>query len=137
MDRPLRQSSRTARPREHAHGWHRVGDRPDAPASTAALVRTPHSRVWVSWVLALLVGAATVTGVERVRACNRVLQLGAEVTALTAEHAELQELKRRLQAERAYLRHPDRIQEVAKQQLGFVAVDPRRIQTIEIAESKR
>lgn len=74
----------------------------------------------------------TTAGVVHVRARARVLALGAEITDLTAEHGRLLDEKRRLEAERAYLRHPDYIHSVAAGRLQMVPATPDRIHPIRV-----
>lgn len=87
--------------------------------------------------LLLLVALAlvTVAGVVQVRARARVLGLGAEIAEMTGEHSNLLDDRRRLEAERAYLRHPDYIHSVAAKQ-HMVPAAPERIQTIRLANHK-
>ncbi len=91
--------------------------------------------------LALLAFAAlamiTAISVLRVRTRARVLELGASITDLTDEHTHLLDDLRRLEAERAYLRHPDNVQQIALEHLAMEPAQPERIQRIEmIAASK-
>jgi len=85
-------------------------------------------------LLLLVVGALTALGIVRVKASTEVLELGAEITELTVEQARLLDQKRRLEAERAYLRHPDHIQEVARDRLRMIPVAPVLVQTIRVVE---
>ena len=78
----------------------------------------------------------TAVGVARVHLRTRVLDLGAEISDLTSEQARLLDRKRRLEAERAYLRHPDQIQEVATERLHMVPVAAERVQKIRLIEIK-
>ncbi len=71
-------------------------------------------------------------GLVQVRTRARVLELGAEIAELTAEHGRLLDEKRRLEAERAYLRHPDYIESVAAGRLQMVPATPDRIQAIKL-----
>ena len=100
----------------------------DAPAET-----TPHRRPNGLPIL-LLVALALVTaaGIVQVRARARVLELGAEIAEMTATHSGLLDQRRRLEAERAYLRHPDYIHSVAASRLQMVPAAPERIQTIRL-----
>ncbi len=114
-----------------AHGWGRPAD-PLAPR--AAVEATPRriAPAGTSLLLALVVTLLVVAGIARVRASTRVLELGAEITQLTDEQARLQEIKRRLLAERAYLRHPDQIADIARNRLGMVPVAPELVQEIRL-----
>lgn len=88
--------------------------------------------------LLLLVALAlvTVAGVVQVRARARVLGLGAEIAEMTGEYSGLLDERRRLEAERAYLRHPDYIGSVAASRLHMVPAAPEHIQTIRLAADK-
>lgn len=81
-----------------------------------------------------ILGVLTFVGLARVHMRTRVLALAEEITALTDERQNLLELKRRLQTERAYLRHPDRIRDHARAELGMSPVPPERIQRIKLLE---
>jgi cell division protein FtsL len=72
----------------------------------------------------------------RVRTKAKGLELGAAIAELTHEHNRLLDEKRRLEAERAYLRHPDHIQRVAIERLHMEPVQPERIQAIRLANHK-
>jgi cell division protein FtsL len=80
--------------------------------------------------LVCLVAALVGIGAVRVRTQCRILELGEDLAALATEQAGLLDLKRRLEAERAYLRHPEHVREVAEQRLDMVPVDPAWIRTI-------
>jgi len=135
-------TERAARPRRRqvpqsfAHGWARAGDpipRPVPPSQTGRRV----APAGTSLLLLVIVVALAVVGITRVRATTRVLELGATITELTDEQSQLQEQKRRLLAERAYLRHPDQISETARNQLGMVPVSPDLVQTIRVVEEAK
>jgi len=91
--------------------------------------------------LALLAFAAlamiTAISVLRVRTRARVLELGASITDLTDEHTRLLDERRRLEAERAYLRHPDHVQEIAMGHLAMEPAQPERIRRIEVVAAKQ
>ena len=61
-----------------------------------------------------------------------LLELGEEIGDLTQEQAALLDEKRRLETERAYLRHPNRIRTFAEERLDMHPADPQRIQSIEL-----
>lgn len=113
-----------------AHGWTRA-DRSD-PSGSGFRKRAHTSGVSV--LLGLVVVALAAAGIARVRASARVLQLGAEITELTDQQTLLQEQKRRLLAERAYLRHPDQIAETARATFGMVPIVPDLVQAIRLVE---
>lgn len=81
-----------------------------------------------------ILGVLTFVGLARVHMRTRVLSLGEQITELTGERRRLLDLKRRLQTERAYLRHPDRIRDRAQRELGMSPVPPERIQRIKLLE---
>lgn len=119
------------------HGMRRAAD--VAPTNVAAPEPEQDSpaRRPTGLPLLLLVALAlvTVAGVVQVRARARVLGLGAEIAEMTGEHSNLLDDRRRLEAERAYLRHPDYIHSVAAKQ-HMVPAAPERIQTIRLANHK-
>jgi cell division protein FtsL len=86
-----------------------------------------------SLLLTLIIGVLTAIGIARVHATTRVLELGAEITELTSEQARLLDQRRRLAAERAYLRHPQTIGEVARNRLQMIPMSPDLVQTIRLA----
>lgn len=100
----------------------------DAPAEAAPL-RRPSG---LPMLLLVALGLITAAGVVQVRARARVLELGAEIAEMTATHSGLLDQRRRLEAERAYLRHPDYIHSVAASRLQMVPAAPERIQTIRL-----
>ena len=63
--------------------------------------------------------------------------MGNRPFVLTDEQSELLEKKRRLSAERAYLRHPEQIERVARDRLGMVPIAPELVQQIRLEERKR
>ncbi len=86
----------------------------------------------VPLLLIAVVVILTVAGVMRVQNRTAVLETGARITDLAAEHARLLDQKRRLEAERAYLRHPDHVQEIAVERLKMVPATADRVQTIQL-----
>jgi cell division protein FtsL len=121
-----------------AHGWTRAGDPvPPRPTSDPSDGRRRIAPAGTSVLLLLIVVVLSAAGIARVRASTRVLQLGASITELTDEQARLQEQKRRLLAERAYLRHPDQIAEVARGQLGMVPIAPDLVQQIRVVQEAK
>lgn len=117
------------------HGWMRATDNP-ALANDPVQRRHRRAPAGTSFLLGLMVITLAAIGIVRVRTTTQVLELGAEITELTDEHSRLRELRRRLSAERAYLRHPDRIGEVARDRLGMVPVAPELVQEIRVLEEK-
>ena len=100
----------------------------DAPAEATPLRRPNGLPMLLLVALALL----TAAGIVQVRARARVLELGAEIAEMTGTHSGLLDQRRRLEAERAYLRHPDYIHSVAASRLQMVPAAPERIQTIRL-----
>jgi len=100
----------------------------DAPAEAAPL-RRPNG---LPMLLLVALGLLTAAGIVQVRARARVLELGAEIAEMTADHSGLLDQRRRLEAERAYLRHPDYIHSVAASRLQMVPAAPERVQTIRL-----
>ncbi len=86
----------------------------------------------VPLMIAVVMAILTVAGVTRVQNRTAILQTGARITDLAAEHARLLDQRRRLQAERAYLRHPDHVQQIAVDDLNMVPATPERIQRIKL-----
>jgi cell division protein FtsL len=125
---------RRDRPAPRAHGWGRAGEL--GATGEAGDLAHRSAPAGTSLLLLLVVGAFTALGIVRVSASTEVLQLGAEITELTAEQARLLDEKRRLDAERAYLRHPDHIQEVARDRLRMIPIAPVLVQTIRVVEDE-
>lgn len=132
---------RRRRPQQRAesqpHGWERASDR---TASSTGRSGSPSDRrratpAGTTLLLTLIVGVLTAIGIARVHATTRVLELGAEITELTAEQANLLDERRRLAAERAYLRHPDHIDEVARNRLQMIPMAPDLVQKIRLQEA--
>lgn len=123
---------RRQQPVVHHHGYGRDGDK-SAPHRALAL----HRRVapaGTTFLLSLIVGIVTAIGIARVQSTTQILAMGAEISRLTAEQAELLDIKRRLAAERAYLRHPDHIEEVARDRLHMIPIAPDLVQEIRLVE---
>jgi cell division protein FtsL len=108
------------------HGLARAAD---APAEQPTPARRPTG---LPLLLLVGLGLTTAAGVVQVRARARALELGAEIAEMTGEHTDLLGEKRRLAAERAYLRHPDYIQSIAAGRLQMVPATPDRIQKIHL-----
>lgn len=123
---------RRDRPVVRPHGWGRAGEQGSDALSRG--LRGRAAPAGTSLLLLLVVGALTALGIVRVQASTEVLELGAEITEMTAEQARLSDRKRRLEAERAYLRHPDHIEEVARDRLRMIPVAPVLVQTIRVVE---
>lgn len=120
-------------PVDHAHGWKRRSDAAEAPLPAAGRLR--RAPAGTSLLLMMIVAVMTVIGIVRVHASTRVLEMGAEITDLTDEQSRLLDKRRRLGAERAYLRHPEQIGEVARNRLGMIPMSPDLVQTIRLKET--
>jgi cell division protein FtsL len=134
-DEPVRASvrrHRRQRVESRPHGWQRESDQPAASSSALGSGRRRATPAGTSLLLTLIVGVLTAIGIARVHATTRVLELGAEITELTSEQASLLDQRRRLAAERAYLRHPDHIAEVARHRLQMIPMSPDLVQTIRL-----
>lgn len=129
--RPRKKQKIEVRP----HGWIRASDAPELARAGADQVRD-RLRAPAGTSLLLFVGACVLggMGIVKVQTTTRVLEVGGEITQLTEEQARLLEKKRRLTAERAYLRHPDQIEDVARERLGMVPIAPELVQQIRIVE---
>lgn len=82
----------------------------------------------------LLSGAIAVfaaIGLARVHTRIHVLAIGRDIADLTTEQAELLDHKRRLLAERAYLRRPDRLRAAASERLGMKPAVAAEIRVLE------
>lgn len=120
-----------------AHGWARASDPLRASSTEPSAGRHRFAPAGTSLLLVVIVVVLSAAGLARVRASTRVLALGASITELTDEQSRLQEQKRRLSAERAYLRHPDQISEVARGKLGMVPIAPELVQQIRVVEEPK
>ncbi len=114
----------------HPHGWRRASDSATLDPSPARSRRS--TPAGTSLLLTLIVVVLTAIGIARVHSTTRVLEMGAELSELTAEQAKLLDLRRRVAAERAYLRHPDHIGEVARRRLQMIPIAPDLVQTIRL-----
>ena len=121
---------RQHRPEAQPHGWQRASDRTvtSTSRSGSAADRRRATPAGTTLLLTLIVGVLTAIGIARVHATTRVLELG----DLGAEQANLLDERRRLAAERAYLRHPDHIDEVARNRLQMIPMSPDLVQKIRL-----
>lgn len=126
---------RRQRKESQPHGWVRDDDAGAKPRGMVAL-RLRRATGTPLLVFTIL-GVLTFVGLARVHMRTRVLELGEEITELTDERAKLLDHKRRLQTERAYLRHPDRIRNHASVELGMSPASADRIQRIELLEPEK
>lgn len=123
-------------PPERPHGWMRASDRP-ASAGDSAARRRSRRPTGTSLLLFLCVAVLGGMGIVRVHASTRVLAVGGEITQYTEDQHALLEQKRRLSAERAYLRHPDTVEDVARDRLGMVPIAPELVQKIRVQETAK
>jgi cell division protein FtsL len=119
---------------ERPHGWVRASDLPE-PSLDSDAQRRGRAPAGTSLLLFLCVAVLGGMGIVRVHASTRVLDVGGEITELTEQQHSLLEEKRRLSAERAYLRHPETIADVARDRLGMVPVAPELVQQIRVKET--
>lgn len=120
-----------------AHGWARASDL-GAPMAGAGgrwskpkprqRRRTDGTPLLIFTVLAVI----TAVGLAKVQAHTRVLELAEEIGTLTEERAELLDRRRRLETERSFLRHPERIRDQATSELNMQVAPPERRQEIEL-----
>jgi cell division protein FtsL len=115
-------------PVEHSHGYERETTGPRRGLG----LRSRATPAGTSLLLTVIVGVLSAIGIARVQSTTEVLAMGADITQLTAEQARLLDEMRRLAAERAYLRHPDHIGEVAQDRLGMVPIAPDLVQRIQL-----
>jgi cell division protein FtsL len=119
-------------PISHPHGYGRDGEN-TAPHRELGLQRRA-APAGTTFLLTIAVGVLTAIGIARVQSTTEVLAMGAEISQLTTEQAELLDERRRLAAERAYLRHPDHIEEVARDRLHMIPIAPDLVQKIRLME---
>ena len=115
---------------ERAHGWARAEDELDQQPKLGFLDRRRANGT----PLLLFVMLAVLTGVGLARVDSRIeiLDVANQITELSEDQQRLLDHKRRLEAERAYLRRPKRISETAALELGMKPAPPERIQRIEV-----
>jgi cell division protein FtsL len=124
-------SPRGSSPR-HAHGYVRTSDRPQATNPSGATPGPRRTPPGTPLLMLVAVGLLCSVGIARVHTRTRVLEMGAQISELTSEQARLLDDRRRLEAERAYLRHPEQVRETATTRLGMIPLPADRIQTIRI-----
>ena len=114
-----------------AHGWGRADD-PDAGqlprVSFLDRRRADGTPLLLFVVLAVLTGV----GLARVDSRIEILDLANEITGLSEDQQRLLDRKRRLEAERAYLRRPVRVSAQAADHLNMIPTPAERIQRIEL-----
>jgi cell division protein FtsL len=133
--RGTRSRKKNRTPREH--GWARKSDASGRPAAAAAPLRRERPATGMPLLLFTALLIMTFVGIARVKARIGVLALADEIATLTKERDQLLDRKRRLEAERAYLRHPEHVRARATEELGMVPATPERIQTIQLIEESK
>jgi cell division protein FtsL len=89
-------------------------------------------------VIAMVIAACLVTtvGVMRVMRQHEVLRLGYRLDRQAEQVRQLEEIRRRLEVERATLSAPDRVRRLATQ-LGMTTVAPDRIRIVDVPHRKQ
>lgn len=67
----------------------------------------------------------------------RAIQLAYELAQETRTLETLEETSRKLRAETAFLKSPERIEKIARQQLGMVSLDPRAMRVVRAPKKTR
>ncbi|TPV96639.1 MAG: hypothetical protein B7733_03805 [Myxococcales bacterium FL481] len=115
--------------RSWAHGWRRASDR-GARDADAVPERVRRGR-GLPFLMTVSLLVLTWVGITKVRTRVRVLELGQQITELTEQRALLLDRKRRLETERAFLRHPDRIRDEAMRRFDMIPAAPERIRRVQ------
>ena len=115
-----------------AHGWARAGEHGAVPLVEDPPSRSERRLAGVPFLACLALAVLTLAGLARVHGRTKVLALGARIAELTEERSLLLDRLQRLQTERAFLRHPDRVASRATEELGMVPATPERIRRIEL-----
>lgn len=120
---------------EFPHGHKRQADLPSGASSVERVRDRMRAPAGTSFLLFLCVVVTGAMGVVRIQSTTEVLEAGGEITRLSEQQAALLEEKRRLSAERAYLRNPQQVQSVARDELGMVPVAPELVQKIRVKDA--
>ncbi len=131
-DRPRRRKQKSV---EFPHGHKRRSDLPPGAGSVERVRGRMRAPAGTSFLLFLCVIVLVAMGIVRIQSSTEVLEAGGDITRLSEQQAELLEEKRRLSAERAYLRNPQQVQAVARDELGMVPVAPELVQKIRVKEA--
>lgn len=119
----------------YPHGQQRRSDKPASNGSTTERVRDRmRAPAGTSFLLFLCVAVLVAMGIVRIKSTTAVLEAGGDIAELSSQQAALLEEKRRLSAERAYLRNPQQVQSVARDELGMVPVAPELVQKIRVKQ---
>ncbi len=137
MTQPAKRQRRRKQKKPDAfpHGHKRSSDLPNASSSVERVRDRMRAPAGTAFLLFLCVGVLVAMGVVRIKSTTEVLEAGGDITQLSGQQAELLDEKRRLSAERAYLRNPQQVQEVARDQMGMVPVSPELVQKIRVKEA--
>jgi len=129
--RRRQQAKAGAKQGARAHGWGRAED---ADAAQTPRIGFFDRRRANGTPLLLFVVLAVLTGVGLARVDSRIeiLDIANEITGLSEDQQRLLDRKRRLEAERAYLRRPARVSTRAAEQLDMIPAPAERIQRIEL-----
>ena len=133
-ERPRRRRKQQ-QPVEFPHGQKRRADLPPGVSSVERVrdrMRAPAGTSFLLFMCVVVIGAM---GIVRIQSTTEVLEAGGDITRLSEQQAALLEEKRRLSAERAYLRNPQQVQAVARDELGMVPVAPELVQKIRVKEA--
>ncbi|MEE9385225.1 MAG: hypothetical protein V3V08_17610 [Nannocystaceae bacterium] len=124
-------SIREPKPGVFGHGWARASDRIHGEVEGGRAAGPRRGR-GLPLVLVVTLAVLTWVGISKVRTTVRVLELGKQITALTDQRAQLLDRRRRLETERAYLRHPDRIRRAATRRFDMLPASPDRIRLVSV-----
>ncbi len=117
------------------HGHKRLSDQPSPAGSVERVRDRMRAPAGTSFLLFLCVTVLVAMGIVRIQSTTAVLEAGGDITRLSEQQAMLLEEKRRLSAERAYLRNPQQVQSVARDELGMVPISPELVQKIRVKEA--
>jgi len=132
-DKPRRR--RKQKEESFPHGHKRSSDLPPGAGSVERVRDRMRAPAGTSFLLFLCVLVMIAMGIVRIQSTTQVLEAGGDITKLSEQQATLLEEKRRLSAERAYLRNPQQVQSVARDELGMVPVSPELVQKIRVKEA--
>ena len=118
-----------------AHGWGRAED-PGAEQLPKLSFLDRRRADGTPLLLFVVLAVMTGVGLARVDSRIEILDVANEITELSEDQQRLLDRKRRLEAERAYLRRPRRVSETAALELGMQPAPPDRIQRIELLPPK-
>ncbi|MEM6289824.1 MAG: cell division protein FtsL [Myxococcota bacterium] len=132
-----KRSRRKQKTVEFFHGHKRSSDLPAGGSSVERARDRMRAPAGTSFLLFLCVAVMVAMAIVRIKSTTAVLEAGGDIAKLSEQQAMLLEEKRRLSAERAYLRNPTQVQSVARDELGMVPVAPELVQKIRVKEDPR